>query len=270
MAAAPPNPTPLNRPRPTPPPEPKPKPAKTAAGSAAWGPLARWSVSLLIAWHVLAVFAAPWAIQLRDVEIPDVPPDFALRDARGAVVPLSRDRFPPVEPRLPALLQRLTWHYDNLLFINHGYNFFSPDPSAGHVIDYRVFNERNEKIAEGKFPDRKQQWPRLFYHRHMMLADQSADIPAPAAYWKSRIARELLLAHQGERIEVELKIHHLLTAEQVRKGMKLDDPSTYETTDRFQQRRTDPLPTLPAVPRPAAQGVPQSPAGPIRIPGGPQ
>jgi hypothetical protein len=192
--------------------------------------------------HVAAVFSAPWAIQLSDVFLPALPPGRIPRDAQGREIPppeLDPRVVPPLQPVLPQAIAGFFWHYTNLLYINNGYDFFSPDPSVSHLIDYEVLNASNQSIATGTLPDRRDQWPRLFYHRHMMLVEQSSN-PGPVLAdrgWEINIANRLLEVHGGARIHMVKKRHHLLTPEEVLAGGRLDDPSTYEVLSELDHAR---------------------------------
>jgi hypothetical protein len=135
---------------PTPPPPPqKPRPAvPQREGSAAKrngrpGPIIRAVISLIIVWHFTAIFLA------------------------GMSVP------GPTSPLVFNIAQKrpMAWYLD-ALYLNQGHSFFAPDVGPGHIIRYALFDQSNRVIAEGTLPDKKEHWPRLFYHRHMMLADQ--------------------------------------------------------------------------------------------------
>ncbi|RIK86662.1 MAG: hypothetical protein DCC67_02675 [Planctomycetota bacterium] len=217
----------------------KAKPRAAAAGSG-WGLLPRIAVSLLAAFHVLAAFTAPWYIQLRPILRPALPPGTVPRDAQGREIPLEQldpQQFPPIQPVLPRALAYGLRHYTNLLYINNGYDFFSPDPSVSHIIRYEVFDQSAQKIAEGKLPDRRDHWPRLFYHRHMMLVEQSRDPAMEGRGWENAIARELLEKHEGDAIRLTMVRHHLLAPQQVMAGERLDAPATYEDLGVLEYRR---------------------------------
>ena len=240
------------------PPEPKPRPKlKPKAPSPwPWGRFTRIAVSLLVAFHLVAVFTAPWFIQLRSSVVPMVEPGGIPRGADGRAVPPNQmGNFPAQRPLLPELLAKSLRHYQNLLYINNGYDFFSPDPGVSHLIRYQVFDENDQKIAEGQMPDRREQWPRLFYHRHMMLVEQSADPLFASAGWEFKIADRLLEAHNGSRVRLEQVRHHLLTPEEVKAGRRINEESTYEGLAFLDHRR--------AAKAPAQSGEP-----PVSVPGG--
>jgi len=66
--------------------------------------------------------------------------------------------------------------YSQWLYINHGYFFFAPNPGPGHLIqcsfappDGVVPTE--EPSRKQMLPDRNEHWPRLLYHRYLMLSE---------------------------------------------------------------------------------------------------
>lgn len=176
---------------------------------------ARLFLSLLIAWHVTAVFMAPLS----------VPPSSQL------VLDIAQ--------------RRMQWYLD-ALYLNHGYHFFAPDPSFGHIISYEVLDERGQVIERGEFPDRKEQWPRLLYHRYFMLADQS-ELPVPdekirdewLRKYMTAYARQLLRQYDGQTARVRRIIHYPLGYYEALEGKELTDPSTYEMQIEVTQTRRD-------------------------------
>jgi hypothetical protein len=213
-----------------------------------WGLFPRIAVSVLAVFHLLAVFTAPWYIQLRPIMAPALPPGAVPRDAQGREIPLDQldlEQFPPIQPVLPQLVAESLRHYTNLLYINNGYDFFSPNPSVSHVIRYEAFNNLGERVAEGQLPDRREHWPRLFYHRHMMLVEQSRDPLTEGRGWEDAIARELLAKHGGASIQLKMVRHHLLSPQQVLAGERLDAPSTYEEVGVLEYRPPRPSAAAP-------------------------
>jgi len=67
---------------------------------------------------------------------------------------LSPEKYPPLQAQVPRALANFFWYYTNLLYINNGYDFFSPDPGVSHIIRYEIYNDAGERIAKGQFPDR--------------------------------------------------------------------------------------------------------------------
>jgi hypothetical protein len=199
-------------------------------------------ISAAIVFHLVAVFSAPWHIQLIDSIVPMVEPGGAALDEQGR--PLRADQVTPATypfqvPRLPRAINYSLRNYCNLLYINSGYNFFSPDPGVSHLIRYEVYSDAGEKVAEGQLPDRREQWPRLFYHRHMMLVEQSRETEEPAMRpqgWEYRIAERLMKKYHGTRIRLAMLRHHLLTPQQVAAGQRIDAPGTYEEIGVMEHR----------------------------------
>lgn len=118
----------------------------TESGTAGtWSLRRRLGVSLLLTVHLLAVFIAPFtfAASGRDASSP-----FAL-----------------------ALMNTLRPYID-MMYLNHGYFFFAPEPGPSHQLRCRLEFADGREPKELLFPDRRQQWPRLLYHRHFMLSEQ--------------------------------------------------------------------------------------------------
>lgn len=201
----------------------KKKPAKKrASGELPWHPVWRWLVSLLVVLHLLAVFSAPW--------------DLATTAGGGALPPGYEARRPPrpLPPpnspvwQMPIVTQGLHafFHdYLNLLYLNHGYEFFAPDPAGSHIIDYQV-TKSDGKVVEGRLPSHEEHWPRLLYHRHMMLADQTL-MPVLGPASGQHYADHLATIHGGSA-KLQLKAHFLLSPQQVADEMPLDAPSTFQ------------------------------------------
>jgi hypothetical protein len=219
----------------------------------------------MIAFHVFAVFSAPWLIQLRDIFEPPLPPGRPWLVEDGRVVTreqLDPRRHPPLKARVPEALAGpasrlpLIYHYANALYINNGYDFFSPDPTGSFILQYQVLDSMGQPIKEGRFPDRDGQWPRLLYHRYMMLADQSAAASqAQSAAWKQKIADRLLARYNGASVKLTSIRHHLLMPDEVLAGRRQDEPSTYQVINEgtFVAELPDPAATSPG--GAGAQGV---------------
>ncbi|TWT77412.1 hypothetical protein Pla123a_20730 [Posidoniimonas polymericola] len=225
---------------------PKEKPAKKPRPEPGPWPLPYWArlgLSVWLAWHVFVVFMAPLSLQPKNSEL----------------------------TRVTAQSPFVRWYTDPL-YLNGGYSFFSPDPPmAGQLVRYRVLGESGEPIAEGEFPNRANsnhatQWPRLWYHRHMMLADQAGDLrvfgpPPNATYDDVRrtqqqnlelnlrsYARHLLRTHGGQAVELQYIEHRSLNPEEFRPRVLADgtvqpppdisatDPSLYRTVLTLTER----------------------------------
>ena len=98
----------------------------------------RIAATCAIAFHFTAVFIAPFAIPPSDLSL------------------VLRAWFRP---------------YIEINHLDHGYKFFD-EPGPSHRVRYRV-ELANGGPIEGTIPDRDVHWPRLLYHRHLMLADHN-------------------------------------------------------------------------------------------------
>lgn len=138
---------PTGPPAPTPPPKPRPAGSREGNGSKRNGrpaPFVCIILSLIIVWHFTAIFLAAMSVP-------------------GPTSPLIYNiaQEPPV-----------AWYLD-ALYLNQGHSFFAPDVGPGHIIRYALMDQSNRVIEDGTLPDKLKHTPRLFYHRHMMLADQA-------------------------------------------------------------------------------------------------
>lgn len=198
------------------------KPQRPATGIA-WHPALRGFLTLLITLHIVAVFSAPWSLMTSDALPPGFMPEL---DANGQPQPIPLDSPAWQEPKVPRALHKTFNHYLNLLYLNHGYEFFAPDPAGTHVINYQV-TKPDGTVIEGRFPDLKEQWPRLLYHRHMMLAEQTqmiAEITGPDSVLQYS---NYLIRKHGGHCKMQLRFHGLLSPEEIEAGATIDDPKTY-------------------------------------------
>jgi hypothetical protein len=103
----------------------------------------KWGLSLLVVFHLLAVFAEPFR--------------FFTRSGRGT--------SPAADPIRWALTP-----YIEFAYLNHGYFFFAPEPGPSHLMECQLQMADGEQ-RQLRFPDKFAQRPRLLYHRHFMLAE---------------------------------------------------------------------------------------------------
>jgi len=109
-------------------------------------------LSFLIAFHLTAVFWAPFA--------------FAC-NVGGSSSPLADPVLRWLRPYITAM------------YLDHGYFFFAPNPGPSHLVRYKVeFDDGREPLV-GTFPDLATQQPRLLYHRHFMLSESLYNRYAP-------------------------------------------------------------------------------------------
>lgn len=203
--------------------------------------LPRWAkalVSTLVVVHLIAVVAPPLQLQTYVPGAPATPVSFAFRT---------------LQP------------YIDLLYLNHGYAFFAPDPGPSHLVRYRA-TFGDGPAVEGVFPDRNDHWPRLNYHRHFMLAEQlHSDFAGPTgpppeagaehAFWKNRrdnyvekwngFERRIQAQYGADAVTLERIEHRQPDWYEHRQfGLRLNDPSLYATLPRDAD---GPQPTVPQV-----------------------
>ena len=133
--------------------------------------------------------------------------------------------MPPASPLLVNLAQYAR-SYNNLLFMNHGYHYFAPDPGSSTLISFAA--ERTGDIpAKGTFPN-KDIRPRLLYHRYFMLAENIGAFPDET---QERIltayANHFRKKHGTETISLNRITHRPSSIARIQAGGKIDDPETY-------------------------------------------
>jgi hypothetical protein len=137
------------------------------------------------------------------------------------------------------------WYLD-VLYLNHGYHFFAPNPGDGHLIYFDLFDAQGNAIKQGKFPDWDLYRPRLWYHRHFMLAEQ-VGAGGTDEQWQRRYleayARQLLRQFGGESVRVRWIAHRPPSPYGLPRPPKLDEPASYSVRMEVVQRRSDLGPT---------------------------
>jgi hypothetical protein len=148
--------------------------------------------------------------------------------------------------------------YSEFSHLSHGYAFFAPDPGPSHLIRVNFESSDPDQPTEIMFPDRKQQWPRLLYHRHFMLTEflhqsfSPREIPPPLAEdpafrqrWQLDRARFVAILGSmenhlekktgAEEVRITRLEHQLIGLPEFLAGQRrLDDPSLYiELTEPF-------------------------------------
>jgi len=192
---------------------------------ATWSRRTKWIVSGLLTLHLIAVVAEPFR--------------FFTRSRRGT--------SPAADPARIWLAP-----YIEFAYLNHGYFFFAPEPGPSHLMNFQLTlaDERQVSLA---FPDKRNQWPRLLYHRHFMLAEflhqlhvppfdaaVAAEDPNLARDWQAERAlfervrdsmREHVAAKFGaSQVRVERLEHRLPSDDEVfRLRVPLDSPTLYVT-----------------------------------------
>jgi hypothetical protein len=160
--------------------------------------LLRWAINLGLVLHVAAIIIAPAAVS-----------------PSSDLVQAGWDLFQP---------------YLQILYLNHGYHFFAPEPGDSTLLAFQA--ERPDgSVVSGRIPNREIT-PRLLYHRHFMLTERMKDAPeALRDEWLGSYAEHICRKYGAARVRLTGQTHHLPTMEMVRSGVRLDDPSSYEDED---------------------------------------
>jgi hypothetical protein len=112
---------------------------------AGWmSPRMRLIVSVIVFFHVTAVFWAPFT--------------FACRVGADSSSPFAENLLPWLRP------------YISMMYLDHGYFFFAPNPGPSFLVKYKVEYPDGREPVEGVFPNLKEQQPRLLYHRYFMVS----------------------------------------------------------------------------------------------------
>lgn len=182
-------------------------------------------ISIAVLLHLMAVVAAPMAT-----------PNFS----GGEVV------FPN---GLQQGIADLVRPYLEMAYLDHGYRFFAPQPSPGHLVRYKL-DMPDGTTSTGVFPDLKTEWPRLFYHRFFMLSEKlnrfwnpeepgPNDPPEEHRVWVAEretfldvahgYAIELLRTTGATKVTIELVRHELPGPYDLEHNRPLADPTLYKT-----------------------------------------
>jgi hypothetical protein len=129
-------------------------------------------------------------------------------------------------------LVQATWGvfrpYLELLFLNHGYHFFAPEPGESTLLAYAA-ERADGSVVQGRIPDSRTMKPRLLYHRHFMLTEHLRDAPEELGkVCLSSFAERIGEQYGAARVNLTGQIHNLPTMDMVRAGTRLDDPASYE------------------------------------------
>jgi hypothetical protein len=154
--------------------------------------MARCVISAVLLWHLLATFWAPF--------------NFASAGQGGEPSPLAAGLMNVFRP------------YVAMMYLDHGYFFFAPDPGASYLVRYRVEYDDGRQPVEGVFPNLKEQQPRLLYHRYFMVSTALNNIytppdpppepsPPPINATSSRDQEAYQLALQAYRVQYQVWKH---------------------------------------------------------------
>jgi hypothetical protein len=190
------------------------------------GTALRVVISLWIVWHFTGVFLAALSI-------------------------------PPTSPLVLDIAQSgkfffgaplMQWYLD-AMYLNQGHSFFAPEVGPGNLIRYELYDQSGRVTEQGELPSKKDYWPRLRYHRHFMLADQSS-MPGDEQFskqWQRKYlqsyARHLLRVNESaQAVKVQRIAHWPLPRDYKLQGRTLTDPEGYEILTEFTERRNNLLP----------------------------
>jgi hypothetical protein len=175
------------------------KPATSEAGFPRPGLKRRlliWAVNVWLVYHVSAIIIAPASVA-------------------------------PSSPLIQAVW-RIFEPYLQLLFLNHGYHFFAPEPSESTLLAFAA-ERADGTVVTGRIPSRSTR-PRLLYHRHFMLTERMRDAPDELQNeWVGSYAEHICRKYGAARVSLTGQIHNLPTMEMVRAGTGLDDQASYES-----------------------------------------
>ena len=101
----------------------------------------RLAVNLWLVFHLAAIIIAPAAV-----------------GPASDLVLAAWDQFQP---------------YLEVLYLNHGYHFFAPEPEESTLLVFEA-ERADGTVVRGRIPDRATQ-PRLLYHRYFMLTEHMKD-----------------------------------------------------------------------------------------------
>ena len=117
--------------------------------------------------------------------------------------------------------------YLQFFYLNHGYNFFAPQPVPSILLDFEAVRD-DGTVVRGRIPNRTIQ-PRLLYHRYLLLTEHiGVAPPGLQPNWYKSYARHICHKYGAKRVSLTRVTHFPPTMEMVRNGMRLDAPWSYE------------------------------------------
>ena len=129
---------------------------------------------------------------------------------------------------------RAIWEYVGpylqLVYLNHGFHYFSPEPGGSNLLEYTLVFPGGREVTE-TVPNRDIA-PRLLYHRHFMLtevlgnSDESQQRKLAFTY-----ARQLTRKYGAESAKLTLVRHELSRMPRIRAGGQLTDEDLYTRQD---------------------------------------
>jgi hypothetical protein len=159
------------------------------------GRFLRRLVSVWLVFHCAAIIISPAAV---------APSSELIRDAWGWFQP-----------------------YLQILYLDHGYHFFAPEPAESTLLAYEA-KRADGTVVRGRIPDPATK-PRLLYHRYFMLTEHMKDAPEELQdVWHESYARHIGRKTGATEVILFQQTHNLPTMERVRDGGRLTDPESYD------------------------------------------
>jgi hypothetical protein len=116
--------------------------------------------------------------------------------------------------------------YLEFLFLNHGFNFYAPEPSSSMLMEFEAVRADGSTVT-GQIPDRALR-PRLLYQRHLLLTEHISLAPIDDRRpWYQSYAHHLCRKYRASKVHLTLVSHAPMPMEMFRNGGRLDDPFTY-------------------------------------------
>lgn len=125
---------------------------------------------------------------------------------------------------------RLISPYSYLLYLDHGFHYFVPDPGASTLVDYSA-ELPDGSIKTGRIPSRTT-FPRLLYHRYFMLSEFLGNGPEELTPLVERaLARQICKETGATKVSLKKIVHQIAREESIVRGMTLGDASLFTETD---------------------------------------
>ncbi len=156
--------------------------------------------------------------------------------------------------------------YLNLLWLNHGFHYFAPEPGSSTLVAYTLdFPDGTQK--SGRFPNREI-FPRLYYHRHFMLTEFLGNGPEELQPLLERaFARNLCRETGATRVTLTRVEHAPASMEETIRGLTLNDSSFFKETPLGTYTEEElRLPYVPVIATSASGGTSSDLANPDQSP----
>ncbi len=157
--------------------------------------LLRWAVNAWLVFHLAAIAVAPASVS-----------------PSSDLVGSAWELFEP---------------YLDVLYLNHGYHFFAPEPAGSALLAFTA-ERADGSVFRGRIPSRATA-PRLLYHRYFMLTEhQSGEEEEVQGPCRESYARHIGHKFHARKVTLTEVTHNLPTMERFRDGGRLDDPESFE------------------------------------------